>query len=202
MPESLGGADLRDTRAGRSSLGHRGGDPELTWIFNPELFEARADDRTRWPEGFRLIGTGVVYDGPHPLSLDGVVAVPPAEDRGHGPAALGSDEALRSATAGTGLVRGVRGWRADVELGGATSTTVPGDRLLARNLRLLEGQPAVIDSGPEREWWAVVGHDDDEGTLDVRRGDHVRTVPAAELFEHNARRWWWHTPGSEWTARD
>jgi hypothetical protein len=64
---ALHGADLRETLVGNRGLGHRGGDPELTFIFDPEIWGSRADDETRWPSGFPLYGAGVVFDGPDPI---------------------------------------------------------------------------------------------------------------------------------------
>ena len=185
----LHGADLRETCFGRSGLGHRGGDPELTSIYDPEIFGARADDRTRWPDGFEVFGNGVMYDGPDVLTIDGDVVVP-AQHR-------------RDPEAGRGRFRNARGWLATIDTEGGP-VSVPGTRLLACNLHLLLGQPArnpaSTDAGPDTPW-RVVDHDDEEGTLSVGRHGEVAVVPATSLLELNVAKWWWHVPGSDWVAQ-
>ncbi len=189
---ALHGADLRETLLGNAQLGHRGGDPELTFIYNPEIWGARADDGTRWPHGFKIFGAGIVFEGPELLPLVGeTVDLPVDHDAGRGVVSTGRSH-------GRGRVRWVRGWQARIETDAGPPMTVPGARLLAHNLRLLDGQRAFHRSG----WWTVVGHDDEQRTLALQQGDLAAVVDATDLFEDNADRWWWHVPGSEYTARD
>jgi hypothetical protein len=197
---ALHGADLRETTVGSSSLGHRGGDPELTSIYNPEIWAARADDETRWPRGFEVFGAGIIFDGPDLLPLDGeVVSIPADADGEPSPWGSISRGRHRCTSDGEGRVREVRGWLAHVETDGAPRVFVPGDRLLACNLRLLRGQRVFRKSA----WWSIVDHDDDQRgrTLTIEHGGLVDVVGAMRLLEENVNRWWWHVPGSEYTAR-
>ncbi len=195
----LHGADLRETLVGRASLGHVGGDPELTWIYNPEIWGAHADDETRWPQEFEIFGAGIVFDGPELRLMDGelvnVPVDPDAEASAWGSVSTGHSP---STSNGQGRVRLVQGWVAYVETDAGPEIRVRGDRLLACNLRLLRGQRVFHRSG----WWSIVGHDDEQGTLAMEQGDLAEVVDAGDLFKDNARRWWWHVPGSEYTARD
>ena len=196
---ALHGADLRETRVGKSGLGHRGGDPELTFIYNPEIWAARADDETRWPAGFEVFGAGIVFDGPDVLPLEGEVVDIPSDADGGG-SGWGSVSTGRylGASDGRGRVRRVQGWLAHLETDAGRQVQVPGDRLLAGNLHLLRGQRALHRS----EWWSIVGHDDDRRTLTLEHGREVDVVAATGLLRGNVNRWWWHVPGAEHTARD
>jgi len=196
---SLHGADLRETRVGNAGLGHRGGDPELTFIYNPEVWGSRADDETRWPQAFKVFGAGIVFEGPEPRPLEGEVvnvAVDPAA-RASAWGSVSTDQSPPGSN-GQGRVRQVQGWLAHIETDAGPEISVPGDRLLACNLRLLRGERVLHRSG----WWLIVGHDDEQGTLALEQAELTEVVRAVDLFEDNAHRWWWHVPGSEYTARD
>ena len=193
----LHGADLRETRVGNASLGHRGGDPELTFIFNPEVTGARADDDTLWPEKFGFVGTGIVFDGPGVNSLEGQVVNVPIDWDGRVFATWGGGlKEGAPVSNGHGHVYRVQGWSAWISTDTGSEITLPGDRLLASNLQLLTGQRAFYQTG----WWQIVGHDDELGTLTLERGSLSVVVLAADHFERNLRRWWWHFPGAEWYA--
>lgn len=191
----LHGADLRETTVGSSSLGHRGGDPELTWIYNPEIFGARADD-TRWPETLKGFGHGIAFDGPDRLLLKGVLQVPP-DSRGHGFSAPVKEPGDIPAPQ-RGLLERVRGGLALVVTRGGGYVTVPGTRLLVANPHVLAGQRAFH----EGEWWLVTGYNDALGTLSLEKHGVTRRATPFELAAGNAERWWWHVPGAEWVARD
>ena len=186
----LHGADLRQTRFGKSALGHRGGDPELTSIYDPEIFGARADDRTRWPEGFDTSGHGVIYDGPHVLTIEGDVAVPPKH--------------RRDPDDGHGRFWKAQGWLALIDTDGGP-TSAPGTLLLAFNLHLIVGQPALhpasADGGNDDTTWRVVAHDDNKKRLSLQRHGETVVVSTKKVLKSNVSRWWWHVPGSEWVAQ-
>lgn len=226
---SLHGADLRETRVGNADLGNRDGDPELTMIYNPEVWGAHADDDTRWPQAFKVYGAGIAFDGPHRRVLEGAMVNVPGRPVGafvrgrdhlgafvRGPdhrspdasaPARGSTGTGRSSSGSIaqGRVRRVRGWLAHIESDAGPDIQVPGDRLIACNLQLLRGERAYYRSG----WWSIVGSDDDCGTLAMEQGEAASgqqaavtdVVRAVDLFEDNVRRWWWHVEGSEYTAR-
>lgn len=189
----LHGADLRDTSFGTSSLGHEGRDPELTWIYNPTIRSARADDETHWPAGFRCYGTGVIFDGPAVLPLGGelVNAVPGIGEK---PRAGWERGLFRSPTDDKARIRYVFGRMALLQAG-AKNTTVEGLQLLAANLRVLRGQPAYFRA----HWWTVTGHDQARSTLAIQREGEALIVRAGALWDENVRRWWWHVPGAERT---
>lgn len=184
------GADFRDTQLGNGSLGHPGGDPELTFMFDPEISGAIADDDTRWPVGFQIFQTGIIYDGPAVLALEGeLVDVPTVFYRwGQSP--------LEVETSGQGRIWGVSGWAAHIAIGPGKNTSAAGDKLLAANLRLLVGQCARY----REEWWTVGGHDQESATLSIGRDGDVVVVPIADIFDENVRQWWWHAPGAERTG--
>lgn len=187
----LHGADLRETLVGNSCLDHRGGDPELTWIYNPEVWNARADDETRWPEDFTIYGAGIIFDGPELRRLEGEVVKFQLDPQTPG------RWGRRRAPQPQGLVREVRGGRARIQTDAGAEISVFGQQLLANNLRLLRGERAFHLG----QWWSIVGHDDEQGTLEMEHGDLTEVVRAQDLFEDNFHRWWWHIPGSEYTAR-
>lgn len=187
----LHGTDLRGTVLGRGSLGHDGGDPELTWFYNPAFSRARADDQTRWPIDFSCVGKDIIFEGPAVLALEGEPVDLPAEDSRR----LEQNDRRRSTTGWNGRVRGVHGWAALVETGGGAAT-IAGDRLLVANLHLLRGQPARYQD----QWWTVVGADPADATVALERGSVAVTAPVAALFSRdNVCRWWWHVPGAERT---
>ena len=185
----LRGANLCDTAVGWGSLGHPGGDPELSMVYDPAIRGARADDETQWPVDFGFFGMDIAYDGPAILRLVGEHVDVPAQASAR-LVSWGSwhSPATRCERA---LIRHVGSWWATVD----TSTGITGaagDRLLMDNLRLLIGQPALHGCAI----WKITGHDQRHATLAIERKKTTLIVPAATLFPGNVRRWWWHVPGT------